>query len=104
MFEVFCAGVLGRAASDGDGGGQVHGPGDLTGDVVTDASFIGVSTQYLVKLPWGQELGVFEQNIGGELFRPGAEVSLHWDPSQTFGLDGGQDIAAGADIDDEAAK
>ena len=32
--------------------------------VVTDASFIGVSTQYLVRMPWGQELMVFAQNIG----------------------------------------
>jgi spermidine/putrescine transport system ATP-binding protein len=76
----------------------------LAGGVVSDASFIGVSTQYLVKMPWGQELAVFEQNTGKEIFRPGSEVSLHWDPSQTFGLDGGQDIEAGAEIDDEAAK
>jgi spermidine/putrescine transport system ATP-binding protein len=76
----------------------------LPGGVVTDASFIGVSTQYLVKMPWGQELSVFEQNTGKEIFRPGTEVALHWDPSQTFGLDGTQDIEAGAEIDDEAAK
>ena len=76
----------------------------LPGGIVTDASFIGVSTQYLVKMPWGQELSVFEQNMGNEIFRPGTEVSLVWDPSQTFGLDGRQDIEAGADIDDEAAK
>jgi spermidine/putrescine transport system ATP-binding protein len=76
----------------------------LTGGVVTDASFIGVSTQYLVKMPWGQELSVFEQNTGKEIFRPGSEVSLHWDAGQTFGLDGSQDIEAGAEIDDEAAK
>jgi len=88
----------------------VHGGQDapaghnvFTGGVVTDASFIGVSTQYLVKMPWGEELAVFEQNAGQEIFRPGSEVSLHWDPSQTFGLDGSQDIEAGAEIDDEAA-
>ena len=76
----------------------------LTGGVVTDASFIGVSTQYLVKMPWGQELAVFEQNTGKEIFRPGSEVALHWDPTQTFSLAGDQDIEAGAEIDDEAAK
>jgi spermidine/putrescine transport system ATP-binding protein len=84
----------------------------LTGGVVTDASFIGVSTQYLVRMPWGgsaqgadggEELAVFEQNTGGAIHRPGAEVVLHWDPAQSFGLDGAQDIDAGADIDDEAA-
>ena len=80
------------------------GRNSFSGGVVTDASFIGVSTQYLVKMPWGEELAVFEQNAGQEIFRPGSEVVLHWEPSQTFGLDGGQDIEAGAAIDDEAAK
>jgi spermidine/putrescine transport system ATP-binding protein len=80
----------------------------LTGGVVSDASFIGVSTQYLIKMPWGpeagcEEMGVFEQNTGREIHRPGTEVLLHWDPSQTFGLDGAQDIDAGSDLDDEAA-
>jgi spermidine/putrescine transport system ATP-binding protein len=82
----------------------------LAGGVVTDASFIGVSTQYLVRMPWsgpaqggGEELAVFEQNTGGAIHRPGAEVVLHWDPAQSFGLDGAQDIDAGADVDDEAA-
>ena len=80
------------------------GRNSLPGGVVTDASFIGVSTQYLVKMPWGQELSVFEQNTGKEIYRPGTEVTLHWDATQTFGLDGSQDIEAGAEIDDEAAK
>ena len=31
---------------------------------VTDASFIGVATQYLVRMPWGQELTVVQQNDG----------------------------------------
>ena len=37
----------------------------LADGVVTDVSFVGVSTQYLVRMPWGQELMVFEQNTGG---------------------------------------
>ncbi|WP_037572389.1 ABC transporter ATP-binding protein [Phaeacidiphilus oryzae] len=78
------------------------GANHLTGKV-TDASFIGVSTQYLVELPSGEELAVFEQNTGQEIQRPGAEVVVHWDPSQGFGLDGEQDIQAGADADEEAA-
>ncbi|HWC80062.1 MAG TPA: ABC transporter ATP-binding protein [Pseudonocardiaceae bacterium] len=75
----------------------------LPGGVITDTSFIGVSTQYLVKMSWGEELSVFEQNTGGQLLRPGTEVALHWDPEQTFGLDGAQDIDAGADVDTDAA-
>jgi spermidine/putrescine transport system ATP-binding protein len=85
-------------------GGEIPaGRNVFEGGVVTDASFIGVSTQYLVKMPWGEELAVFEQNSGQEIHRPGSAVSLHWEPTQTFGLDGSQDIEAGADIDEEAA-
>ena len=70
----------------------------LTGGVVVDASFTGVSTQYLVRLPWGQELTVFVQNLGvGERFAPGDQVQLAWDPAHTFGLAG--DAAAGVESD-----
>lgn len=68
----------------------------LPGGVVTDVSFIGVSTQYLVRMPWGQELTVFEQNTGArEAFRPGDRVDLHWSPAHTFLLDAAQDAHAG---------
>ena len=75
-------------------------PGDnvLTGGVVADASFTGVSTQYLVRLPWSQELTVFVQNLGaGGRFAPGDQVTLAWDPAHTFGLAG--DAAAGVESD-----
>ena len=50
--------------------------------MVTDVSFVGVSTQYLVRMPWGQELKVFEQNTGRRrLFRAGRQVELSWRPS-----------------------
>lgn len=68
----------------------------LPGGVVSDVSFIGVSTQYLVRMPWGQELTVFEQNTGArEQFRSGEEVDLHWLPAHTFVLDADQDAHAG---------
>ena len=50
------------------GGSRRTAPAGRTGSsggMVTDASFIGVSTQYLVRTPWGQELMVFEQNRDG---------------------------------------
>lgn len=53
--------------------------------VITDASFTGVSTQYLVRAPWGSELTVFVPNSGlaaPEL--PGTEVSVHWAPGHAF--------------------
>ena len=84
---------------------QLAQPGDsaegfgrnaLPGGVVTDASFTGVSTQYLVRMPWGQELMVFAQNLGAAgLLRPGSKVDLHWDPAHTFALDGSLDANAG---------
>jgi spermidine/putrescine transport system ATP-binding protein len=76
----------------------------LPGGVITDASFIGVSTQYLVRMGWGEELAVFEQNTGAEILRPGTEVALHWHPDQTFGLDGAEDIEAGVEMDEDAAS
>lgn len=54
---------------------------------VTDASFTGVSTQYLVMTSWGEEWMVFEQNRSADILRPGDEVVIHWAPEHTFGLD-----------------
>ncbi len=65
--------------------------------MVTDVSFVGVSTQYLVRMPWGQELQVFEQNTGRRrIFRSGDKVELSWRPEYAFLLDHDQDAAAGA--------
>ncbi len=75
----------------------------LRGGTVTDVSFVGVSTQYLVRFPWGQELTVFEQNTGAhERLRAGEDADLHWRASHTFLLDAAQDAAAGADPEDSA--
>ena len=70
--------------------------------VVTDRSFVGTSTQYLVRTPWDLELVVFEQNDEGlHDLHVGDKVSLEWDPGHTFALVGAQDVNAGADLDDE---
>ena len=75
----------------------------LRDGVVTDVSFIGVSTQYLVKMAWGQELMVFEQNTGArQSFRVGDRVDLHWMPDHTFVLDATQDASAGVERVDPA--
>jgi spermidine/putrescine transport system ATP-binding protein len=75
----------------------------LTGGVVSDVSFVGVSTQYVVEMPWKQDLMVFEQNDGGTpTLRPGDPVSLSWNPPFTFGLDGSEDVNAGSEVDDPA--
>ena len=47
-----------------------------------------MSTQYLVRMPWGQELQVFEQNTGRRrIFRDGDKVELSWRPEYAFLLD-----------------
>jgi spermidine/putrescine transport system ATP-binding protein len=70
--------------------GPAEGPADhntLAGGVVSDVGFIGVSTEYQVRMPWGQELSVFAQNTGSqELLEPGSAVALHWAPAHTFVL------------------
>lgn len=54
---------------------------------VTDSSFMGVSTQYVVRTAWEQELTVFAQNMGVDGMRPrGTAVQLHWDPQHTFAV------------------
>ncbi|WP_067827475.1 ABC transporter ATP-binding protein [Nocardia inohanensis] len=53
--------------------------------VVTDAIFLGVSTQYLVQAAWGQELTAHVPNAGhSEIISPGSQVALHWNPDHAF--------------------
>ena len=56
--------------------------------VITDSSYVGVSTQYLVRAPWGEELSVFAPNSGtaGPL-QPGTEVHAYWHPAHSFVLE-----------------
>ncbi|MCW2834759.1 MAG: potA 2 [Nocardioides sp.] len=87
---------LSEAGSEPDGGSNV-----LRDGRVTDVSFIGVSTQYIARMPWGQELMVFEQNTGARSpYRVGDAVDLHWSPDHTFLLDPAQDVTAGVERED----
>ena len=71
----------------------------LGGGVITDISFVGVSTQFQIEMPWGQELSVFEQNDGGAShLQKGDVVSLSWKPAFTFALDGTADVEAGTTV------
>lgn len=100
--RTFLAGVRPEKIHLVDAGAAPGGGSNvLRGGIVVDASFTGVSTQYLVRMPWGQSLTVFSQNLGvGERYRTGDPVDLTWDPAHTFGLDG--DARAGAQVDDGA--
>jgi spermidine/putrescine transport system ATP-binding protein len=76
---------------------RMAGPGDpvpngangLSGTVV-DASYLGVSTQYIVETRHGERVTVYEQNVErtvhGSLHRPGEEVQLSWSPDHTFAV------------------
>jgi len=64
--------------------------------VVVDASFTGLATNYLVKLPWGQELMVVQQNDGAPSAARGTQVNLGWAPEHGFALNAAQDAHAGA--------
>jgi len=68
------------------------GHNTLEGRVV-DVSYAGVSTQYLITLPWGQNITVFEQNVVvGDRCNVGDQVVVHWSPEHTFGLAGGETL------------
>jgi spermidine/putrescine transport system ATP-binding protein len=66
-----------------------NGSNGLTGTVV-DASYLGVSTQYIVETRHGERVTVYEQNVErtvhGSLHRPGEEVRLSWSPDHTFAV------------------
>ncbi|MEE1622595.1 ABC transporter ATP-binding protein [Zafaria sp. J156] len=72
------------------------GVNQLLGDVV-DASFTGISTEYLVDAPGVGLVGTFSQNLGQKPAAPGDKVRLVWDPEYTFGLAGDEDAAEGVD-------
>jgi spermidine/putrescine transport system ATP-binding protein len=59
----------------------------LTG-TLTDASYLGVSTQYIVRLPDGHNVTVYEQNVEratkAELRIRGEVVQLAWLPEHSF--------------------
>ncbi len=55
---------------------------------VLDASYIGVSTQYIVETANGQKMTVYAQNLetsgAGEVLADGQRVQLSWQPKHTF--------------------
>jgi spermidine/putrescine transport system ATP-binding protein len=71
----------GHAADGGSEANVLHG-------TVLDASYIGVSTQYLVETPDGHRLTVYAQNLetsgASEVLANGQRVRLTWKPQHTF--------------------
>ncbi|RLL69116.1 ABC transporter ATP-binding protein [Streptomyces sp. Z26] len=82
-----------------DADGVAAGRNRLDGRI-RDASYLGVSTQYLVDTPACPAFAVYRQNTDPDpRLVPGADVVLHWDPAHTFGLDAAQDADAGTGED-----
>jgi spermidine/putrescine transport system ATP-binding protein len=67
---------------------------------IADASYLGVSTQYIVTLADGHRVTVYEQNVQratkAELWSTGEEVVLAWAPEHSFIVD---ETAPGAEDD-----
>ncbi|KRT64185.1 MAG: spermidine/putrescine ABC transporter ATPase [Chloroflexi bacterium CSP1-4] len=70
---------------------------NLVEGVVRDASYLGVSTQYIAELRGGEKVTVYEQNVShtahDSLYRQGETVQLGWSPDHTFVVGGGETSA-----------
>jgi spermidine/putrescine transport system ATP-binding protein len=92
---------VGHAGQPADG--ERAGTNALEGTVV-DASYIGVSTQYLVQTPDGHMLTVYAQNLETsgvrDVLSDGEPVRLTWRPQHTFVID----AADGRDESNEATE
>ena len=71
-----------RLAASSD---EVPGGHQWVAGVVAHSSYMGVSTQYLVRTSWGTEVSVFAPNseAGGPL-PVGTDVVVHWLPQHAF--------------------
>ena len=80
------------AIDEGDGA-ETDGHDNRLVGTVLDASYIGVSTQYLIETPGGSRLTVYAQNLetsgAAEAYADGQRVRLTWRPEHTFVIEGG---------------
>jgi spermidine/putrescine transport system ATP-binding protein len=71
-----------------EGATAPDGATNLLNGVVTDASYVGVSTQYIIETRAGKRLTVYEQNVErtshSSLHRTGDDVRLAWSPDHSF--------------------
>jgi spermidine/putrescine transport system ATP-binding protein len=72
---------------------------------VLDASYIGVSTQYLIETADGHVLTVYAQNLetsgASEVIADGDAVRLAWKPQHTFVIDRADADGASAELEEE---
>ncbi|CAN5503495.1 ABC transporter ATP-binding protein [soil metagenome] len=82
---------------------QVPNGSNAVEGTVRHASYLGVSTQYLVELRGGETVTVYEQNIGRAAHdahvSTGRPVWLTWSPDNSFVVTGGRDRSEDDTID-----
>ena len=75
------------ALADGDSEPAAADTNAIDG-IVFDASYIGVSTQYIIETKDGHKMTVYAQNLetsgASEVLRDGQRVRLTWQPQHTF--------------------
>ncbi|BCJ58466.1 hypothetical protein Jiend_18880 [Micromonospora endophytica] len=71
--------------------------------VLTDICYAGVSTEFLLRTSWGQELSVFTANSDPDAgLVPGTQVTAHWHPRHSFVLPrGGENETPSGDREPE---
>jgi len=93
------------AVEDGTPADDEKGLNQLGGTIL-DASYIGVSTQYLVETADGHKLTVYAQNLetGGaaEALADGQRVLLTWKPQHTFAIEAAEHVPGQPNIEEEA--
>lgn len=93
-----------RVTATTEGDSAEHGDRNAVGGVVLDASYIGVSTQYLVKTDDGRQMTVYSQNLetsgASEALADGQRVLLTWNPQHTFVID---TSAEGTDLEEDGS-
>jgi len=77
-----------RVIAIGNEAGTAGGEENAIEGTVLDASYMGVSTQYIVETKDGHRLTVYAQNLetsgAGEVLADGQRVRLTWKPQHTF--------------------
>ncbi|HEX6140826.1 MAG TPA: ABC transporter ATP-binding protein [Candidatus Limnocylindria bacterium] len=92
-------------AVDGDQADGEAGDLNLLGGVILDASYIGVSTQYLVETTDGHRLTVYAQNLetsgAAEALADGQRVRITWKPQHTFVIEAAEHVHRDPHLADE---
>jgi len=88
-----------RVTAGGDGIPPTDTGLNALDGVVLDASYIGVSTQYLVRTHEGHRLTVYAQNLetsgASEALADGQQVRITWKPQHTFVIHGAAEHVPG---------